>query len=248
MSTSTNTLNDSTVSISTTGTTSSGTKIVKSTGGSMDKTAFLKILASEMSNLDPTQDQDSAAYVTQMAQFAQVEQMSNLNDTMTKSSYEQLVGKGVTMTDTDTSGNAYTGIVKGVSTDSSGTTYLNVLVTENGSSVNKTFAASNIASIIDSSETTTSAASSTALNTSFLAASALKGQDVVVSTTDSTDTTKTVDVSGTIKSVYIDNGVVKIKVTTSDGTTQEYPYSSVLQAGDLTSTTTASSASTTTTV
>ena len=29
-----------------------------------------------------------------------------------------------------------------------------------------------------------------------------------------------------------------IKVTTEDGTTKEYPYSSVIQAGDLSSTTT----------
>jgi len=237
MSTSTtNALNNSTVSISTTGTTSNGTKIVTSTGGSMDKTAFLKILASEMSNLDPTQDQDSTAYVTQMAQFAQVEQMSNLNDTMTKSSYEQLVGKGVTMTDTDKSGNAITGVVKAVTTDSSGTTYLGISV--NGSSTTSLYAASHIASIIDSSESATSATISTALNSDFLAASALKGQDVVVSTTDATDTTKTIQVSGTIKSTYIDNGVVKINVTTKDGTTKEYPYSSVLKAGDLSSTTT----------
>ena len=244
MSTSTtNALNNSKVSVSTTGSTSNGTKIVTSTGGSMDKTAFLKILASELSNLDPTQDQDSTAYVTQMAQFAGIEQMSNLNDTMTKFSYDQLVGKGVTMSDTDTSGNAITGVVKYVTTDTSGTTYLGISV--DGSSTTTTYKASDIASIIDSSESTTSATVSTALNTDFLAASALKGQDVVVSTTDSSNAT--VKVSGTIKSVSIDNGVVKIKVTTSDGTTKEYPYSSVLQAGDLGTSTTASTTSSTTT-
>ena len=238
MSSSINTLNDSTVNIATSGTTSKGTKIVpkSSTGGSMDKNSFLKILAAQLSNLDPTQNQDSSAYVSQMAQFASVEQMSNLNETMTKSSYEQLVGKGVTMTDTDTSGKAITGVVKAVTTDSNGTTYLGISV--DGSSTTTPYKASDIASVIDSSESAISATINTAVNTDFLAASALKGQDVVVSTTDSTDTTKTVDVSGTIKSVYIDNGVVKIKVTTSDGTTQEYPYSSVLKAGDLSSTTT----------
>ena len=86
MSSSANSLNNTTVNVATSGTTTKGTKIVTSTGGSMDKTAFLKILASELSNLDPTQNQDSSAYVTQMAQFASVEQMSNLNETMTKSS------------------------------------------------------------------------------------------------------------------------------------------------------------------
>ena len=234
MSSSVNTFNDSKVSVATTGTTSSGTKIVTSTGGSMDKTAFLKILASELSNLDPTQNQDSSAYVTQMAQFASVEQMSNLNETMTKSSYEQLVGKGVTMTDTDTSGKAITGVVKAVTTDSNGTTYLGISV--DGSSTTTPYKASDIASVIDSSESAISATINTAVNTDFLAASALKGQDVVVSTTNTSN--ETVKVSGTIKSVYIDNGVVKIKVTTEDGTTKEYPYSSVIQAGDLSSTTT----------
>jgi flagellar basal-body rod modification protein FlgD len=240
MSSTTNTLNESKVSVSTTGSTSNGTKIVTSSGGEMDKTAFLKILAAELSNLDPTQNQDSTAYVTQMAQFAGVEQMSNLNSTLTKTSYEQLVGKGVVMTDTDSSGNAYTGVVKAVETDSSGNTYLSLLVTENGESSTKTFSADDISSVIDSSESTTSATSTTALNTSFLAASALKGENVTVSTTDSSK--NTVNVSGTIKSVYIDNGVVMIKVTTDDGTTEEYPYSSVVKAGDSDTTSSTTSA------
>lgn len=238
MSSTTNPFNNSTVSVSTTGSTSSGTKVVTSSGGTMDKTAFLKILSAELSNLDPTQNQDSTAYVTQMAQFASVEQMSNLNSTLTKSSYEQLVGKGVVMTDTDSSGNAYTGIVKAVTTDSSGSTYLNLSVTENGKTTTKKFNADDISSVIDSSESTTSDTSTTALNTSFLAASALKGENVTVSTTDSSN--NTVEVSGTIKNVYIDNGVVMMKVTTADGTTKEYPYSSVVKAGnsDTTSSTT----------
>lgn len=240
---STNAFNNSTISVTNTGTTSNGTKIVTTTGGDMDKNAFLKILASELANLDPTQNQDSTAYVTQMAQFANIEQMGNLNSTMTKDSYNNLIGKGVTMTDTDSNGNAYTGIVKAVSTDSSDTTYLNVLVSENGSTVNKTFKASDIASVIASDDTTNSAISSTALNTDFLAASSLKGQSVVVSTTDSSN--NTVKVSGTIKSVLIDSGEVKIKVTQEDGTTKEYPYSSVVQAGDLDSSTSSSSTSNT---
>jgi flagellar basal-body rod modification protein FlgD len=138
------------------------------------------------------------------------------------------------MTDTDTSGAPITGVVKTVTTDSSGTTYLGISV--DGSSTTTQYNANDIASVIDSSESTTSATVNTAVNTNFLAASALKGQDVVVSTTNTSN--ETVKVSGTIKSVCIDNGVVKINVTTEDGTTKEYPYSSVIQAGDLSSTTT----------
>jgi len=236
MSNSVNVFNDSKVSTSTTGTTNSGNKIQTAAGGSMDKTAFLKILSAEMANLDPTQNTDSTAYVTQMAQFAQVEQMTNLNDTMMKSSYEQLVGKGVTMTDTDTSGNPITGIVKAVATDSSGTTYLGISV--NGSNATTSYKASDVASVIDSSEDTTKATAITALNTSFSAASLLKGSNVVVSTADTKDANKTIKVSGTVKSVYIDNGVVMMKVTTEDGTTEEYPYSSVTSTSDASSTTT----------
>jgi flagellar basal-body rod modification protein FlgD len=229
-STVTNQLNNSTVDVSTSGTTSRGTKIVTSSGGNMDKNSFLKILSAEMANLDPESSTDSSAYVTQMAQFSSIEQMSNLNTTLTKSSYEQLVGKGVELTDKDSSGNRYTGVVKSVTTDSSGTS-LNVSVSENGTTTNKVVTVDKIRSVIDSSETTDTAISTTSLNTEFLTASQLKGQDVVVSTTDSSNST--VKVSGTVKSAFIDNGTVKIRVTGSDGNTKEYPYSSILQAGDL---------------
>ncbi|WP_297416949.1 flagellar hook capping FlgD N-terminal domain-containing protein [Clostridium sp.] len=244
MSTTSDALNNSKVSINTTGSTSTGNKIVTSTGGSMDKNAFLKILAAELSNLDPTQNQDSSAYVTQMAQFSEIEQMNNLNSTMTQSSYQQLIGKGVVVTDTDSSGNNYTGIVKSVTTDTSGSTYLGVLVNENGTTTTKTFNAADLYSVIDSSDSTTSSLSTTALNTSFLAASALKGQKAVISTTDSSGNSE--EVSGTVESVYIDNGKVMIKLTKEDGTTEEYPYSSILTTGNADSSSSASTSSTTT--
>ena len=58
-----------------------GTQIVKS-GEDMDKNAFLTILSAELSNMDPMGDNDSTQYITQMAQFVSMEQMSNLNTTM----------------------------------------------------------------------------------------------------------------------------------------------------------------------
>lgn len=57
-------------------TTSRGTKITTS-DQSFDKNSFLKILSAQLSNLDPSSNQDSTAYVTQMAQFASMEQMQN---------------------------------------------------------------------------------------------------------------------------------------------------------------------------
>jgi flagellar basal-body rod modification protein FlgD len=235
---STSSINDLTTSVSTSGTTSSGTTITTSSGGSMDKTAFLEILCAELSNLDPTEDTDSTTYVTQMAQFASIEQMTNLNDTMTKFAYEQLVGKGVVLTDIDSSGTAIAGTVDGVQTDSSGDTYLYVTYEDDGENASEWFSADDITAITDTSSTTTSAMATTALNTSFMAASSLKGSDVVVSTTDDNDTdddentTEMIEVSGTVTSVYIDNGVVMMKITTEDGTTEEYPYSYVTQTSD----------------
>ena len=237
----TNPLNNATVDVSKSGTSSSGNKIITSSGGDMDKNAFLKILASEMANLDPSSNTDSTQYVTQMAQFSSIEQMSNLNSTLTKSSYEQLVGKGVEMTDKDSSGNNYSGVVKYVTTDTSGTT-LGVSVLVNGTTTTKTFSADNVKSVADASDARDTNISTTALNTDFLTASKLIGQDVVISTTDSNNATT--KVSGTVKSALIDNGVVKVKVTGTDGTTEEYPYSSILQAGDLTSSSSSSSSAT----
>lgn len=228
-----NPLDSQTTSTSTSGTTNNGTKIIKQSesGGSMDKDAFLKILCAELKNIDPTQDQDSSQYVTQMAQFSSIEQMDNLNSTLTKSSYQGLIGKGVVMTDTDNNGDNYSGIVKAVYTDSNNNTMLSLDITgSDGTITSKSFNADDIEGVLDSSDETTSAISTAALNSSFLAASALVGKPVTVSTTDSSgNATK---VSGTIKSAYIDNGQVMIKVTTSDGTTKDYAYSSVVKAGD----------------
>ena len=55
-----------------------GTAIVKK-GAVMDQNSFLKILSAELSNQDPTAAKDGTEFVAQMAQFAALEQMSNLN-------------------------------------------------------------------------------------------------------------------------------------------------------------------------
>ncbi|OOM79937.1 flagellar hook capping FlgD N-terminal domain-containing protein [Clostridium sp. BL-8] len=217
------------------GTTSNGTKIIKQSeaGGAMDKDAFLKILCAELQNIDPTQDQDSSQYVAQMAQFSSIEQMDNLNNTLTKSSYQGLIGKGVAMSDTDDSGKNYAGLVQSVYTDSNNNTMITLEIEgSDGSLTTKDFNAEDIMGVTDSgaSSATESAVGAAALSSSFLAASALTGKPVTVSTTDSDG--KATQVSGTMKSAYINNGQVMIKVTTSDGTTKEYPFASVVKAGD----------------
>jgi len=74
--------------------TANGTPIVKP-GSELDKNAFFKILAAELSNQDPTQSQDTSAYIAQLAQFTTLEQMSSLNNTMTLSAAQNLTGKFV---------------------------------------------------------------------------------------------------------------------------------------------------------
>ena len=219
----------------TSATTDRGTKIVTGSEG-FDKNSFLKLLSAQLSNLDPTADQDSTAYVTQMAQFSAMEQMYNLNETMSTFAYQQLIGKGVTMNVPDSDGNGYTGVVRGVSKDASGT-YLAVEVNENGTNKIKVFDAKKLVSVLESQDTSNA---TTALSSSFLTASALAkdNQKVVIQTVDDKD--KLVIVKGTVKSAFIDNAIVKVRVEIlgedglSTGEVKVYPYSSILKAGDLT--------------
>lgn len=48
----------------------------------LGKDEFLKILVTQLSNQDPLEPLDQAEFIGQMAQFAEVEQTSNLNDKM----------------------------------------------------------------------------------------------------------------------------------------------------------------------
>lgn len=84
----------STLTTSSTGKTSNGTKIV-TTSNDLDKNSFVKILAAQLANQDPTEPVDSTAFVSQLAQFTSLEQMTNLNETMSYMSATNMVGKFV---------------------------------------------------------------------------------------------------------------------------------------------------------
>lgn len=107
-------------------TTPSGTPIVKP-GQDMDQNAFLKILSAELANQDPTNASDGTQYVAQMAQFAGLEQMANLNNTMKLSAMAGLIGKNVALNTLDDYGNQYNGTVKSV-TKNGDTIKLSVVV------------------------------------------------------------------------------------------------------------------------
>ena len=80
--------------------------------------SFLKILASELQNQDPTEPVSNTEYVAQLAQFNSLQQMSSLNGSMSKSQAYSLIGMQVSYTATDSSGNSVsgTGIAKSVVT------------------------------------------------------------------------------------------------------------------------------------
>lgn len=97
-------------------TTTSTTASTTSGSSTLDKNAFMKILIAEISNQDPTaQNSDPTAYVSQLAQYSSLEQMTNLNNTMTLSGASSLIGQTVELNKTDSSGNNIEGIVKSVS-------------------------------------------------------------------------------------------------------------------------------------
>lgn len=218
-------------------TTDRGTLITKS-NNEFDSKSFLKIMTAELKNLDPSASQDNTQYVTQMAQFTSMQQMNNLNDTMTTSSYEGLIGKGVTLSVNDKDGNPYTGIVRAVAKENN-EWYLWTDVTENGKIVHKEFDASSLKSVLGATDYTNS---NMLINSNFLSASNLasdKNNKVILLHTD-TDGKESL-VKGTVKSAFLDNGIVKIRVAAIDAdgneatTTTNYPYAEVVKAGDLTS-------------
>lgn len=79
--------------------------------------AFVKILTAEMAHQSPDSTQDSTQFISQMAQFSSVEQMLNLNRTMTFNGASSLVGKAVTMNAQDSNGQPYRGTVQKVTKD-----------------------------------------------------------------------------------------------------------------------------------
>ena len=79
---------------------------VREANGNLDKDDFLKLLITQLQNQDPTSPMDDTAFVSQMATFSSLEQMSNMNsvlESMLQSQtenlllgYSQFVGKEIT--------------------------------------------------------------------------------------------------------------------------------------------------------
>lgn len=215
-------------------TTDRGTPIRKS-NTEFDKNSFLKILSAQLSNLDPTQNQDSSAYVAQMAQFASMEQMANLNSTMSDSAYQQMLGKKVIINEKDDAGAYVQGYVTEVM-KKSGATFLKMQINGKEEEID-------VKNVIGAVQTdiNTTANSRVALNSDFLAASALAAdkKNIVLAELDKDG--KTTLVKGKVTGAYIDTvsgAGVKIKVDVLDvdgnATIKTYSYADIVRAGDLT--------------
>lgn len=64
-------------------------------GGALDKDAFLQLLVAQMQYQDPLEPTDNTEYISQLATFSQLEEMQNLNQSLTEGSAYNLVGKYV---------------------------------------------------------------------------------------------------------------------------------------------------------
>lgn len=72
----------------------SNTKTNKA-GSDLDKDAFLRLLVTQLQYQDPLDPMDNTEFVSQMAQFTALEQMNNLNNTMTNSQAYSMIGRTV---------------------------------------------------------------------------------------------------------------------------------------------------------
>ncbi|MCL6639495.1 MAG: hypothetical protein K6T80_07445 [Firmicutes bacterium] len=78
--------------VSSTGLYYSDQKTASRAATGIDKNAFLKILAMQMSYQDPMSSADPSEYVSQLAQFSALEQMQNLSESFERLSFLQAAG------------------------------------------------------------------------------------------------------------------------------------------------------------
>jgi flagellar basal-body rod modification protein FlgD len=79
--------------------------------------AFLQLLITQLQNQDPTNPADPTQFVSQLASFSSLEQMTQLNTNMTSvldNSVTGLIGKTVTVTDPSVQGGLTSGVVSGI--------------------------------------------------------------------------------------------------------------------------------------
>lgn len=98
----------------------------------LGKDEFLQLLVAQIKNQDPLNPTDSSQSIAQMAQFSALEQMQNLNGTMTNmynynvanTLVNNAVMIGKTVTAVTNSGNFISGVINSVGVSDDGTTAL----------------------------------------------------------------------------------------------------------------------------
>jgi len=88
--------------------------------GMLGQNDFLKLMVAQLQAQDPLQPGNTNEYVSELAQFTQVEQITNLASASELSGAVQLIGHTVTYN--SASGGASTGKVQSVQSNASGTT------------------------------------------------------------------------------------------------------------------------------
>lgn len=237
------------------GYTDRGTAIVNS-NTEMGKNSFLQLLVAQLKNLDPTQDQDSTAYITQMAQFASIEQLNNLNDTMTDFANQQKVGQVAILNELDSDGYYKWGIITQVFKEGT-STY--VKVTDSSSGLSNIYDIDKVIGTADPGNS--SAVFETAINSKYLAAEKLASSnayavltEIVTQTKRDEDNNIVYDKDGIaekedvlqafkcqITGAYLDktSNVVKINIKLLDsegnptGEEKVYDYDDVIAAGNI---------------
>jgi len=77
----------------------------KQAGGSLDKDAFLQLLVTQMKYQDPMEPTDNTEYVSQLATFSELEEMQNMVQSTDMQRASALVGKYVSISESDATGN-----------------------------------------------------------------------------------------------------------------------------------------------
>ena len=80
------------------GHTVSSNKTDSSSGSSLDKDAFLKLLVTQMQYQDPLEPTSNTEYMSQLAQFSSVEQLQNLGSIFSSNQALNLTGQYVICT------------------------------------------------------------------------------------------------------------------------------------------------------
>ena len=83
----------------------------------VSENTFLTLLITQLKNQDPLNPQDSSQFVSQLASFSSLEQMTALNtemETVLENSATSLIGKTVTVSDSSASSGYVQGTVTGI--------------------------------------------------------------------------------------------------------------------------------------